>query len=190
MTEVYSVIEQKTEPGTIFMLAIFVAVGVGLLTFFIIQTIRMITSKKVSVIGIIMGVGAIAFGVFWLYILISGVWSTDKTYTEYMKAWESGSYSVESGVPEELNVYKPPRSNYDDGCTVSFKLNGKYFDTWYAFGADTISESEWAMIKNSKAFEVKYITDDEGNNVIFSLSVEAPDTATDERSNVKENSYD
>lgn len=171
MTEVYGVINQEMAAGTVVVLVLFVLAGAAMLSLFLIRFIKIIKVRKPTIVESLVHIIAMAFMCFWLCVLISGVLSTHKTHSEYLKIWESGAYSVESGTPEELDVYRLPRSRHADGYEVSFWLNGKYFDTEYAFGDDIISESEWAIIKNSKEFEVKYTTDDEGNNVIFSLSV-------------------
>lgn len=173
MIEVYSVIAPESAPGSGILLAIAVTIGVGLLIFFIVNTIKSIIDR--SVLGIIMGIATAGFAIFWICALTLGLRSSDQAYSMLEQVWESGSYSVESGAPEELDVYKYPRSTSDEGCKISFWLNGKYFDTTYGFGGDNISENEWAIIKNSKEFEVKYTTDKEGNNAIFTLSVEKPD---------------
>lgn len=173
MIEVYSVIAPESAPGSGILLAIAVMIGIGLLVFFIVNMIKSIIDR--SVLGIIMGIATAGFAIFWICALTLGLRSSDQAYSKLEQVWESGSYSVESGAPEELDVYKNPRSTFDEGCEISFWLNGKYFDTTYGFGGDIISESEWAIIKNSKEFEVKYTMDKEGNNAIFTLSVEKPD---------------
>ena len=188
MTEVFSVIEPEATPGSGILLAVAAVIFIGLLVFFIVTAIKGVVQK--DIIGTVVGAVAVCLAVLGAAFVATQIKGFDKAYDALERVWESGAYSVESGAPEELGVYKYPRSGSDEGCEVSFWLNGKFFDTTYAFGADTITESEWAIIKKSKEFEVKYTTDTDGNNVIFNLSVAAPDPAADNQSNEGEDIYD
>lgn len=188
MIEVFSVTEPEAAPGSGFWLAIAAVVFIGLLVFFIITAIKGVVQK--DIIGTAVGVVAVCIAVLGAAFVATQIKGFDKAYDALEQVWASGAYSVESGAPEELDVYKYPRSGSDENCNISFWLNGKFFDTTYAFGADGITESEWAIIKKSKKFEVKYSTDKDGNNVIFSLSVAAPDPAADERTNETGDIYD
>lgn len=179
MTEVFSVIEPEATPGSGIFLAIAAAVFIGLLIFFIFTAIKSVVQR--DIIGAVVGAVVTCLAVLGAVFVAAEFRNTDQAYDELERVWESGAYSVESGKPEGLDVYKYPRSGSDEGCEVSFWLNGKFFDTTYAFGADAITESEWAIIKKSKEFEVKYTTDTDGNNVIFNLSVAAPDPVADDR---------
>lgn len=99
------------------------------------------------------------------------VWDDKQTYNEYLEAWDSGAYSVEVGEPGRLEIY--PFED-EDGKTVyeiSFWINGKYFDSDYAYGECYFSKSDLRLIQSSEIFEVKYIVDEYEDNIILSLSV-------------------
>ena len=171
MTEVYSILNQAA-PGentgaiigfSVFWGAAFIMILIGFL--------KKLFRGNVILKKIIFDIIAMVMILFFGIVIAAGAWSEKLDYTEYMEAWESGAYSVEIGEPSGVEV-NPTED--DDGNTVyevSFWLNEKHFDSYFAYGGGYFSKSDLKLITGSDIFEVKYIVDESNDNIILSMSV-------------------
>lgn len=111
------------------------------------------------------------------------------TYSDYQQAMENGYYLTEIGKIEEFKTnefedgYEPSEIDNDKNngyvmnvpyTYLSFSLNGKTFDSYNAATYNPFSEENIELIRNSETAEVKYVVDDNGNNIILSMSVGQP----------------
>lgn len=171
MTEVYSILNQAApEADTGFVTGVWVFFGV-LFLILCISLLKKVTTNNTSIGRIIGHIFSMAFIIVICVLFGISVWDDKQTYNEYIEAWDSGAYSVEIGEPGRLEIY--PFED-EDGKTVyeiSFWINGKYFDSDYAYGECYFSKSDLRLIQSSKIFEVKYIVDEYEDNIILSLSV-------------------
>ena len=105
------------------------------------------------------------------------------TYSDYQQAVESGACMVEIGKIEEFQSnYEQFEYDYKEFkytgkipyTYLSFSLNGKTFDSYNAATYNPFSEEDIELIRNAETAEVKYVVDDNGNNIILSMSVGQP----------------
>lgn len=170
MTEVYSVLNQAQMGDLWFIPIIFGTFGGMFFLFLLIRLIKMFTTHKIFIGKILLNIFAMGFVVLWISLLTWGVSGGRQTYAEYCEALENNTCLVESGTPERLEIYKDRASDEED-YEITFYLNGKYFDSYYAYGECNFSESDLELIKNSEIIEVKYIVDEANDNIMLSMSV-------------------
>lgn len=170
MTEVYNILNLPQTNDYMFVLGIFGAVGGVIFLILLINLIKMITSRNVFMKKIVMNALSMIFLVVWITIVIFSISSEEQAYGDYCEALESGAYSVESGEPVRLNFY--PCDNGEEQITynICFWINDKYFDSGKGYGSN-LTENDIDFIQNNEIFEVKYIVDDDEDNIILSLSV-------------------
>ena len=103
---------------------------------------------------------------------------------EYQTVLEENGYIVESGKIEDLQIYEITETghvgeeadgdddSYDfpDGCEIVFYLNGKFFDSYFAYGANIFSYDDIKLLRKSDSVEIKYIVEN-GERVILSMAV-------------------
>ena len=170
MTEVYSILNQAQSDDFWFVPIIFVAFGCAFFIFLFIRLIKLFTSHKVFIGKLLINIFALGFIVLWISLAVWGFSSDKKTYEDYREALESGTCLIESGTPQMLEVYRDRGAEGDD-YEITFYLNGKYFDSYLTYGECDFSKSDLRLIESSEFFEVKYIVDEYGDNIILSMSV-------------------
>lgn len=171
MTEVYSILNQAPpgeNNGWIIGLAVFWGAVFLILLFGLVKKLMKPKGSGGKIVGNIL---AMVFIIVASVVFAISMWGEKLLYDEYMEAWESGAYSVESGEPSRLEIYTSEDGDGNTVYEVSFWVNGKYFDSYYAYGEGNFSRSDVKLIDSSEVFEVKYIVDEFDENVILSLSV-------------------
>ncbi|MCH5317874.1 MAG: hypothetical protein J1E05_07840 [Eubacterium sp.] len=170
MTEVYSVLNQAPADDLWFIPVIFGVFGGVFFLALLFSLYKMITTQNIFIGKIVLHVFAMGFAIVWLALFFFGFSGEKRMYEEYCEALESNTYLVESGTPSRLDYYPYDDEEENTVYEVSFWINGKYFDSGYAYEG-TFSESDLELIKNSETVEVKYIVDEENENIILSMSV-------------------
>ena len=171
MTEVYNILNQPTpEAGFGMLKGILIFWGVIFLIL-LFSLVRKVTRQKASLGRIVINVLSMAFIVVICVLLCISVRVEKETYNEYIEAWESGTYSVESGEPSRLEIYPSENEDGNKAYEVSFWINGKYFDSYHAYREGNFSKDDLRLIESSKFYEIKYIVDDAGDNIMLSMSV-------------------
>ena len=170
MVEVYNILNQPPSNNSRIAMVMFGVVGGVFFLISLISLIKMITSKNVFIKKIVINVLSMAFLVAWVTFVMFIISGEQRLYKDYCGALESGAYSVESGEPVRLEFYPHDNSEENIAYNVSFLINDKYFDSGRGCGAD-FSESDIEFIKSYDTFEVKYIVDEEKDNIILSISV-------------------
>lgn len=171
MTEVYSILNQptpETNSGILIGFSVFLGAILLILLF---NIFKKLITQNVFLGKIVWDIVAMVIVLIFAFACILSIWSEKQSYKEYMEAWESGAYSVEIGEPSGVEV-NPTED--DDGNTVyevSFWLNEKHFDSYFAYGGGYFSKSDLKLITGSDIFEVKYIVDESNDNIILSMSV-------------------
>lgn len=170
MVEVYSILNQAQTNDFWFIPIIFGVFGGVIFLILLINLIRMITTQKIFIGKLITNIFAMVIIILWTALVVWGVTNDKQTYADYREALESGTYLIESGTPEGLEIYRD-RVNDEDDYEITFYLNGKYFDSYLTYGECNFSKSDLWLIESSEIFEVKYIVDENDDNIILSLSV-------------------
>lgn len=172
MTEVYSVLNQAPSDDFWFIPVIFGVFGGVIFLILLINLIRMITTQKIFIGKLLTNIFAMGFMVLWLGILIWGISGDKRTYEKYSEALENNTCLVESGTPTGLEIYRD-RTDDGDDYEITFYLNGKYFDSYLAYNECNFSKTDIRLIDSGEIFEVKYIVDENKDNIILSMSVAA-----------------
>ena len=171
MIEVYNILNKAT-PEAGFGMEKGVLIFWGVVFFILLfSLVRKLTTNKVTIGRIVVNVLSMAFIVVICVLFCVSIGLEKETYNEYIEAWESGAYSVEVGDPSRLEVYNSEDEDGKPVYEVSFWINGKYFDSYLAYGEGDFSRSDLRLIQSSEIFEVKYIVDDAGDNIMLSMSV-------------------
>lgn len=186
MTEIYNCAQQGFAYGNMILAALGIAAVVGsavnliyLVRLFFKDTQKFMKSFGVIKVIIILIVCPL-FAISWIPENVQGILS----HYEYPKLLEENAYTVESGKIEDLQVYEINKQgrvgieadgdddSYDfpRGCEIVFYLNGKFFDSGYAYGENVFSYEDIKLLRNSEEVEVKYIKEN-GEKVILSMSV-------------------
>ena len=186
MTEIYNCTRQGFAYGNLILTILGVVAVVGgaaglinLVKLFFRDTQKFMKNYGVMKVIIIL----IVCPVFALTWIPSNVDSILRHY-EYPKILEENAYIVESGKIEDLQIYEITErgqvgeeadgddDSYDfpDGCEIVFYLNGKFFDSYFAYGANVFSYDDIKLLRKSDSVEIKYIVEN-GERVILSMSV-------------------
>lgn len=171
MTEVYSVLNRAPSDDFGFIPIIFAVFGGVFLLISLFNLYKTIITKKVSISRILISIFMVCFIIVWLSLAIWGFSGDKKTYEEYRNALECNTCLVESGTPENLEIYRDRTGDGYEEYEITFYLNGKYFDSCNAYGGGTFSKRDIELIRNCETIKVKYIVDEYSDYIILSLSV-------------------
>lgn len=185
MTEIYNCSQQGFAYGNLIFAVMGSMAVIGFLVWLVFLIKSFFTNRRLfkSISGyvklLIVIFGIPMFGIMTLYN-VSMIYS----YYEYQTFLEEDSYIVESGKIEDLQIYEITErgqvgeeadgddDSYDfpDGCEIVFYLNGKFFDSYFAYGENVFSYDDIKLLRKSDSVEVKYITEND-ERVILSMSV-------------------
>ena len=171
MTEVYSILNQEWTNDFWQVPIIFGVFGGVIFLISLISLIKMIVTQNVFLRKIVINVLSMVFIAIWTAIVLFSISGDKKMYEDYCAALENGTCLVETGEPERIEIYRIYEDDDTAGHEISFYLNGKYFDSKYAYESGIFSDSDLRLIESSEIFEVKYIVDEYDDNIILSMSV-------------------